>query len=464
MHADIGWVRDVCDREGFIPDAVCFSDGNRNELGICPHGVLQEESQQIPGLFNCRTFCIDHHYAHLLSAWPVTSNVSEVGYGVSVDGRGDNNTRLTIIRTPFSARPEPVFTTENREYCRLFNLIGIRMGLSGLEIDYAGKIMGAQAYGSVDPTLLEQCDTDYYYEHPLELLSVAEDNDIEFSMSDQRFRDWLATIHTLLGKFILRNFVEHIPFESTLVYAGGGAQNTVFNEMLIHDYPNMIIPPHCYDGGISLGCLKFLELVYGGGPLRISEFPFSQSGEDLGYAFEKTIRRVAELLAHGKIVGWVQGRAEIGPRALGHRSLLMDPSTPDGKNILNDRVKKREYWRPFAASSCVENTEALTGSAMASPYMLRATLIDQRFQPALHSAIHIDGTSRIQTVDSGGPTASFYELLKCFKGLTGVCGVLNTSLNNGGKPIVSGKDDAMEFYYSSAMDAICVGDQIWEKT
>jgi carbamoyltransferase len=276
------------------------------------------------------------------------------------------------------------------------------------------------------------------------------------------FSNWLATIHKVIETYVCELFKAHIPYNTGVVYSGGGAQNTVYNERLSHMYKNLVIPPHCYDGGISLGCVKLLSMITGE-KLMFSEFPFGQDTYDTGYAADTTIEQVVELLDAGKIVGWCQGKGEIGPRALGHRSILLNPMVRDGKECLNQRIKKREYWRPYAASVRRNNIYELTGQNKDFPFMLNAISVKREYHESLSSVIHIDGTCRFQTVEDIGTLQTYYKLLDMFEQKSGCLGILNTSLNIGGKPIVSSFDDAMELYNDIDIDAICIGNKLYVK-
>merc|ERR1711995_25527 len=140
--------------------------------------------------------------------------------------------------------------------------------------------------------------------------------------------------------------------------------NTVINTELRKIY-NMDILPHVYDGGLSIGALRYAV----GYDFDIGEFPYCQDDYAPEEVNDQTIEEAAELLAQGMIVGWYQGHGEIGPRALGNRSILMNPMIKNGKDILNSRVKKREWWRPFGASVLREKA-AEYFDIDDSPYML----------------------------------------------------------------------------------------------
>jgi len=172
--------------------------------------------------------------------------------------------------------------------------------------------------------------------------------------------------------------------------------------------------------------------------------------------------RVAQLLANGKIVGWAQGRAEFGPRALGNRSILADPRSPTVKERLNAEVKYREEFRPFAPSILHEHGPEYFENYVETPYMERAL----RFRPEARGRVpgvaHVDGTGRLQTVKREW-NERYYDLIGAFHGLTGVPIVLNTSFNVMGKPIIHSVEDAVAVYLTSGLDALALGGHLYEK-
>lgn len=173
-------------------------------------------------------------------------------------------------------------------------------------------------------------------------------------------------------------------------------------------------------------------------------------------------RRIAAALAAGKIVGWVQGRAEYGPRALGNRSILADPRSHDVKERINAQVKFREEFRPFAPALLPEHGEAYFENFQETPYMERAL----RFRPGMRErvpgVVHVDGTGRLQTVNRDW-NPKFHALIVAFHALTGVPILLNTSFNVMGKPIIHTVEDALAVFYTSGIDILVLGDHVIEK-
>jgi carbamoyltransferase len=178
------------------------------------------------------------------------------------------------------------------------------------------------------------------------------------------------------------------------------------------------------------------------------------------------INDAVDLLCDGKIIGWFDGGSELGPRALGQRSILCDPRRPDGKSILNRRVKMREPFRPFAPAVILEEAKnwfEFDGTTPESPFMLRVCEVNPQRKDEVPAIVHADGTGRLQTLT---PRANgrFYELVKRFHERTGVPMVLNTSFNRMGQPIVETPADAIECLLSTGLDCCVFEDRIVFKT
>ncbi|MGH8643542.1 MAG: carbamoyltransferase family protein [Gammaproteobacteria bacterium] len=170
----------------------------------------------------------------------------------------------------------------------------------------------------------------------------------------------------------------------------------------------------------------------------------------------------AKLLASGKILGWVQGRAEFGPRALGNRSVLADPRDPAMKARLNAQVKFRESFRPFAPAILHEHGPAYFYDYQESPFMERTLRFREEVRDRVPAVVHVDGTGRLQTVKREW-NQKFYDLIQAFYRLSGVPLVLNTSFNVMGKPIIHSVEDALGLFYTTGLEALVMGDYLIEK-
>ncbi len=181
---------------------------------------------------------------------------------------------------------------------------------------------------------------------------------------------------------------------------------------------------------------------------------------DLGEA--ELMRRTATIIAEGRILGWYQGRAEWGPRALGNRSIVADPRRPEMKEILNQRIKHREIFRPFAPSILAERTGEWFDKAHPSPFMTLAYSVRPEKRDKIPAPTHVDGTGRLQTVT---PEANprYHALISEFERQTGVPVVLNTSFNDN-EPIVCRPQEALDCFLRTRMDALVLGNYLITRT
>jgi carbamoyltransferase len=199
--------------------------------------------------------------------------------------------------------------------------------------------------------------------------------------------------------------------------------------------------------------LKKLQEILGHGGIYYDYLP---EREDL-------IEKVATLLSHGKIIGWVQGKAEFGPRALGNRSILADPRDPGMKEKINSRIKFREFYRPLAPALCEEDGPLFFENYQHSPYMERTLEFKKGMRPWIPAVVHEDGTGRLQTV-SKDRNHLFYDLLQSFKMKTDVGVLVNTSLNVMGRPIVHSVEDALTTFFTTGLDYLVIGNYIIKKS
>jgi carbamoyltransferase len=271
--------------------------------------------------------------------------------------------------------------------------------------------------------------------------------------------------------------------QKALCLAGGVAFNCVANGRIFDTTPfeKVFVQPAAGDAGLSVGAAfavqhqilgrprEFtMEHAYWGpqfSPAEIracvdrvgsaDEVEIAQLDEDA------LVRATAQHIADGKIVGWFQGAAEWGPRALGNRSILADPRRPEMKDILNQRIKHRETFRPFAPSIAEEATGEFFEKTHPSPFMTFAYPVRPEKRGVIPAPTHIDGTARLQTV-SRTSNPLYWKLLHAVGDLTGVPVVLNTSFNDN-EPIVCRPEEALECFRRTRMDVLILGNFILER-
>jgi carbamoyltransferase len=287
--------------------------------------------------------------------------------------------------------------------------------------------------------------------------------DLAFALQSTIEETALHVVRALSKRYKSRN----------LCLIGGVALNCVANARLLcdTDYDSIWIPPCASDSGAPFGsALWHYHQTLG----RTRNYRLSHAFHGIGYNESEivealrrsglTYRRlteqelthqVAKDLAAGRIVGWFQGRSEVGPRALGNRSILADPRDVSMKDRLNSRVKMRAWFRPFAPAILEERVSEFFEIGQADPFMTMAPRVRAGKAGLIPAAVHFDGTARIQTV-SRRTNPSLYALIKRFADLTGVPVLLNTSFNRG-EPIVQKPDEAISCYRRSQMDVLVVG-------
>ena len=260
-----------------------------------------------------------------------------------------------------------------------------------------------------------------------------------------------------------------------LCMAGGVALNCSMNGRIRREsgFDEVFIQPAAGDDGIAIGAAYQLHHSLTGKPrsfvLRDARLGPEYSNETIREFLERAKlsyetpaileQRAAELIAEGKIVGWYQGRMEFGPRALGARSILADPTRPEMKDLLNKYVKHREEFRPFAPSVLAERAPEYFTGCHDSPFMLFVYPVEPGTRDKAPAITHIDGTARVQTV-SRDVNPRYYAMIEAFERLRGVPMVLNTSFNVMGEPIVNTPADAVRCFFSTGMDALVIGDYV----
>ena len=256
-----------------------------------------------------------------------------------------------------------------------------------------------------------------------------------------------------------------------LCLAGGVALNCVLNQRIRESglVDRLLVPPHASDAGLAVGAAALHGVEASGRRPPVMTHAFwgpAYGAEELeamlrtaGVAHERPDdleARAADALASGRFVGWFQGRMELGPRALGARSILADPRGADVKDRLNATVKRREPFRPFAPSVLVEEAGAWFDRAVPSPFMTATFDVRPERRGEVPAITHVDGTARIQTVDPE-TAPRFHRLIASFAERTGVPLLLNTSLNVRGRPIVSDPRDAIGLLHATGLHALALG-------
>lgn len=258
-----------------------------------------------------------------------------------------------------------------------------------------------------------------------------------------------------------------------LCISGGVALNCVANARILRDtdFERVWVPPCASDTGAPLGSTLYhwhqtlgqprrMEMTHAFYGTAYSDDQIVEALRRAGLNYERLddqtlFSRVAQDLAAKKVVGWFQGRFEMGPRALGNRSILSDPRDLAIKDILNARIKKREAFRPFAPAVLAERASEFFEISQPDPFMTMAPRVRPEKVPVIPAAVHVDGTGRIQTVDKTA-NPRFHAIISAFAEVTGVPVLLNTSFNRQ-EPVVASPDDAISCYLRTSMDVLALG-------
>ena len=260
--------------------------------------------------------------------------------------------------------------------------------------------------------------------------------------------------------------------------AGGVAFNCVANGKIFDSTPfeKVYVHPAAGDAGLAVGAAFYLwhqtlgqprsfvmdNAYWGPGythqeiDAALKSSPVAQDGFTVSeLSDDELFRRTAAIIADGKILGWFQGRAEWGPRALGNRSIVADPRRPEMKDTLNRRIKHREIFRPFAPSILAERTGEWFAKSYPSPFMSLAYSVQPDRRDKIPAPTHVDGTGRLQTVTREA-NPRYHALIREFEKQTGVPVVLNTSFNDN-EPIVCKPEEALDCFQRTQMDALVLG-------
>jgi len=300
---------------------------------------------------------------------------------------------------------------------------------------------------------------------------------------DQRHRDLAASMQAALEEVLLKHVSELAgrTKEKSLCLAGGVAFNCVANGKMLEHTPfeKIYVQPAAGDAGLSVGAAFSVQHSILGRPrsfvMEHAGWGPSYSHAEIAVAVRQRIpnsdgieieemdedplaQAAAREIADGHILGWYQGRAEWGPRALGNRSIVDDPRRAEMKDILNERIKHREMFRPFAPSILEEATGEYFERTHPSPFMTFAYHVRPEKRSVIPAPTHVDGTARLQTV-SRRTNPLYWKLIRAFGDLTGVPVVVNTSFNDN-EPIVCKPEEALDCFLRTRMDALVMGNLI----
>ncbi|MBV9216836.1 MAG: carbamoyltransferase [Acidobacteria bacterium] len=441
---------------------------------------------------------IEHHQAHAASAFFVSP--FESAAILTWDGTGEDTTTLfsrgTNNRIKVLKRIKLPHSL-GQFYSAVTNYIGFDM--------FAGdewKVMGLAAYGKPkfadffrEKVLTTNGHGDFkfnirildhhlakHYEFPDAIIKELGPGRERGEDLNEHHWDIASSAQKVLEETALHlvGEIKKLTGEDDLCMAGGVAFNSVMNGRIFHESPfkRFFVQPAAGDAGCSVGAAFYvwnqllgmprtfvMDHAYWGPGFSNDQCRASLDASGLDYETledDALLPVVAKLIADGAVVGWFNGRMELGPRALGARSFLADPRRKDMREILNQKVKLREWFRPLAPSMLEEHGRDIFGVDHHDPFMITVIAVSEEYKDRIPAVVHVDGTARPQMV-SKEVNPRYWGVINEFKKLTGVPCVLNTSFNVQ-EPIVCSPDDAISTFKRSNFDAMVLENNLVRRT
>ena len=425
----------------------------------------------LPGLDPERVRFVPHHVAHAASAYAAAG--WEECATLVLDGRGERASHLAgWVR---GGRLERLAAQELPDSLGLvYEELTAHLGFHRASDEY--KVMALASYG--EPRFLPQLrehvhatgDGGFRARSP-EWSRFAPPLPAGSTAFDDAHADLAASVQACVEEVVLElaAWLRERTGERRLALAGGVALNCVANARLHREGPfeELWVQPAAGDAGTALGAALHVARELGDRPRPMATAALGRGWDDdeieawleaaaLPYErVDDVAEEVAAVLADDGVVAWFQGRAEFGPRALGHRSLLADPRRAENVERLN-MVKGREQFRPVAPMVLEERAGEIFSGRLPSPHMLFTHEVAPEWRQRIPAVVHVDGSARIQTVD-GAAESLVARMLSAFERRTGVPVVVNTSLNTAGRPIVDDPRDALECFGSAPVDLLAIG-------
>ena len=446
---------------------------------VSTDGYIQPPStlKEVFNTENVRTIA-RHHETHAASAFYMSP--FEEALVVSYDGGGDDGHFNVYTANKKGIKLlEKVPSDFGGGYLLCGSMIREVAEKSRHQLALSGKMMGLCAYGNVIEEHVPAFAMFFFnrdYKQlaektglPLKNLDNPWDNPLEnWVFEGQEGYDIAATAQRAF-EVAFFSVLDRYDNDVPLVLTGGCALNVLVNEQLKkHTNRQIYVPPNPHDGSLSLGHMflykkpeKNVNITYAGLPLTDKElFP---EYIDKYNARKIDKKELAQLIKDGNIIGLVYGDSEVGPRALGNRSIVCDPNIREMKDILNAKVKFREWYRPFAPFCKKEDAPKYFESRNFDnlEYMSYAPKVKDEYVEKLPSITHIDNTARLQTVTEESHS-EFYELLTEFGKISETNVLLNTSFNIRGYPILSSIEDALYALNNTQMDYVVIEDYLFE--
>jgi len=431
---------------------------------------------------------LEHHRCHAASA--LHPSGFSTGLVLTMDGMGEYDSTVVWKAKDGDLERYRTYSHPN-SLGHFYGVVTEYLGYRAFNGE--GKVMGLAPYGERNPDIEDKL---------LELIDVGADYDVtdlttggmgagvqrledlfgrernrEKGVFDDWHEDLAFTTQYLLEETVIDIIEEHLGEVETsnVGLSGGVALNCKMNKRVMeHDsVDELFIQPVSHDGGLAVGAgmlerypstVPDMINVYWGPEYETDEIRATLEKNKIDFSEPDDLERtVAEYIVDGELVGWFQGRLEMGPRALGNRSILADPRTEESRDRVNKYVKHREEWRPFAPSMIEEAAEEYLVNGEKSPYMVKTFDVRDEKKDEVTAVLHPgDDTTRPQTVRED-QNPRYYRLISEFENITGVPVVLNTSFNDHGEPIVNTPKEAIKDFYAMGLDVLVLNDIVVEK-
>lgn len=444
-----------------------------------------------------RLVCCPHHVAHAWSAFPLSGFEDSLVVVLDGDGMGADGRSLSgLIGTASGNNYTPL--REIGAELSLGNFYTNMTNMVGYDRFDEYKVMGLAPYGNPERFRalfrglyrLEQGG--HYQLNPnalpdtwstlrnIEGFNPPRRKGMAFTQAHMDYAASLQETLEILALHIIKGAREETGKEF-LSYAGGVAHNCTLNGKLLDSglFREIFVQPAAHDAGAAIGAALYAEHQKGmrrnntsldhlsfGTPVPEGDLVherLSTWGDVISVGkVDDICLETAQLIADGAVVGWVQGRSEFGPRALGNRSILADPRPEENKERINKMIKKREGYRPFAPSVLEEQLHEyfdVPDYIKCLPFMTFVVPVNPTKRELLGAITHVDGTARVQTV-SKKSSPKYWQLIKRFGDITGVPVLLNTSFNNNAEPIVDSIDDAVACFLTTNLTHLVIGDYL----
>jgi carbamoyltransferase len=443
---------------------------------VCREQLIFNELIRVKYGYRNRFYYVRHHLAHAAAAYFCSPfNESAI---LTIDGRGEEQT-MTLNRASGTSIQ---FIKDLKLPHSLGNFYTTITEILGWHLNQEGKTMGLASFGKHE-NRLKYFDVFYTNEELVikekwvDVLQTYPRRQPQEDIMQSKYLDLAAQAQFEIEYITteISRYLHKITGLKNLCYAGGVALNSVANNIIVESsgFENFFILPGSGDSGAPLGAALyayyelsrvteknpyFMENAYLGREYFDAEVLaiFDKYSDSISFEKQDNIEKcAATLIAEGKIIGWFQGKSEFGPRALGNRSIFADPRNYKTKDDLNNRIKHRESFRPFAPVVMEEYAKDYFNIKIPSPFMLLvAKVLDSKINK-IPAVIHVDGTARVQTVNPQ-QNSKLYSLINEFFRITKIPVVLNTSFNVAGEPIVETPEDAIRCFIHSNIDRLII--------